>query len=85
LFSFLHLTGLDQPIKSIKMEGRRFIANFLNDKDSFGEIFTLKGKEVLVLCSGGIEREETGNSCEPLVLRSQFFFWYFAKKESFRI
>ena len=49
------------------------------------EIFTLKGKEVLVLCSGGIEREGTGNSCEPLVLRSQFFFWYFAKKESFRI
>ena len=49
------------------------------------EIFTLKGKEVLVLCSGGIEGEGKGNSGEPLVLRSQFLFWYFAKEESFRI
>ena len=37
LFSFLHLTGLDQPIRSIKIEGRRFIASFLNGKDSFGK------------------------------------------------
>ncbi|XP_074609963.1 uncharacterized protein LOC141864128 isoform X2 [Acropora palmata] len=34
--------GLDQPIKSIKMEGRRFIANFLNDKDSFGHWYFLR-------------------------------------------
>ena len=45
------------------------------------EIYTLKGKEVLVLCSGGIEREGKGNSGEPSFWEVNPFFGILRKKK----